>query len=78
MTVRIVTKKYCEYCEQAKALLQGMELDYEEQELDKHVLWEDVVNERPAEVTSTTVPQIWIDDKYIGGYKELVKWSMEN
>jgi len=24
------------------------------------------------------VPQIWINDNYIGGYKELVKWSMEN
>jgi glutaredoxin len=78
MTVRIVTKKYCEYCEMSKELLQGMELEYEEQELDTHILWEDVVNERPAEVTTTTVPQIWIDDKYIGGYRELVKWSMEN
>jgi len=25
----------------------------------------------------TTVPQIWYDDEYIGGYQELVNWLKE-
>jgi glutaredoxin 3 len=61
----------CTYCEQAKKLLESRGIDYEERNLatgnwSVQQLHEVVPGAR-------TVPQIFVDDKYVGGYNELKK-----
>ncbi|TKR79923.1 hypothetical protein L596_014073 [Steinernema carpocapsae] len=76
--VVMYSKKSCGYCKMAKTLLAEAKVDFVEKELDI------VAKERPDEyqqyvnglvyvTRSTTVPQIFICGKYIGGYTELNK-----
>ena len=66
--VIIYTKDYCPYCDRAKDLFRRKGITYEEIQLD----------DKPEEFTALknrtgmmTVPQIFIDDQLIGGYREL-------
>ncbi len=68
-TVEIYTTPYCGYCHRAKALLSSKGVSFSEV---------DVMADpsRRAEMTQRanggrTVPQIFIDDKHIGGSDEL-------
>lgn len=62
------SKYHCPYCDQAKALLKQRGAQIEERKIGdgwtKEELLESVPNAR-------TVPQIFIDDKLIGGFTEL-------
>ena len=64
----------CHFCEMAKTLLEQKGIEYEERNLakdwDVHQLLEAVPNAR-------TVPQIFVDDKYIGDYNKLVEFFNE-
>jgi len=71
MTKAIVwSKNQCPYCDQAKALLKMKSIEFEERNIEadwtKDQLLEAVPNAR-------TVPQIFLDDKLIGGFTELKK-----
>jgi glutaredoxin 3 len=58
----------CPYCDQAKQLLQQKHLSYTEIRVDTDEA------EREKMITLSgrrTVPQIFIDDKHIGGYDDL-------
>lgn len=61
----------CSYCKQAKNLLNSKNIPYEERmigsEWTKEQLLEVVPNAR-------TVPQIFIDGNYVGGYTDLVSY----
>ena len=57
---KIITKSDCPYCVRAKALLTQNEIPY--QEIDRSA-----VEDFPYK----TVPQIWLDGNYIGGYTDL-------
>jgi len=59
----------CSYCEQAKNLLKAKDIEFEERNI-AHGLWT-VQQLQEAVPGARTVPQIFIDDKYIGGYQEL-------
>jgi ribonucleoside-diphosphate reductase subunit M1 len=66
-TIKIYSKENCQYCKLAKMLLKNHNMEYEEiilEEKDKisNIITDGVVN---------TVPQIYIDDKRIGGFIEL-------
>lgn len=54
----------------------GADIEYSEYTVGMDVLWENVQARAPVDIT--TVPQIWIDGQYVGGYTELVKWYSEN
>jgi glutaredoxin 3 len=67
--VEIYTKFLCPYCSRAKKLLESKGADYEEYEIS---------NDAPkrAEMIQrangrTTVPQIFIDDRHVGGSDDL-------
>lgn len=71
MTKAIVwSKNACPFCDQAKNLLKLKGIEFEERnvqtEWTKEQLLEAVPNAR-------TVPQIFLDDKLIGGFTELKK-----
>jgi len=72
MRAIIWTKNGCPYCEQAKTELKLRGIDYEERNIQdgwtKEQLLEMVPNAR-------TVPQIFIDNIYVGGYTELMSYN---
>ncbi len=66
------TTRWCGYCVRAKALLDGLGLEYEEINLDD----DPAFRARLLDLTGAwTVPQILIDERPIGGYTEL--WRLE-
>lgn len=66
--VVMYTTQYCPYCVQAKALLRRKGVDFEEVDVgDDDALREQMV----AASGRRTVPQIFIDDRPIGGFEEL-------
>jgi glutaredoxin 3 len=68
MRAEIWTKPNCPYCVRAKALMEQKGVQY-----DEHILGETVTREQLLEKApnAKTVPQIWLDSSYVGGYTEL-------
>ena len=66
--IKIYTTNTCGYCNAAKTLLEEHGLDYTEVDLSQdHTAKLELMNK----TGQRTVPQIFIDDKFIGGYTEL-------
>lgn len=69
--IEIYTSKVCPFCVKAKKLLQMLKLEYNEYDVDNS--FEDMcknIGEKFGRSIST-VPQIIINDKYVGGYTDL-------
>ena len=67
--IEIYTKAFCGYCARAKRLLQMKGVDFEEYDIT-------MGGPRRAEMLQrangrTTVPQIFIDDRHVGGSDDL-------
>ena len=67
--VEIYTKAFCGFCARAKRLLDDKGVDYEEYDIT-------FGGEKRAEMLQrargrTTVPQIFIDDRHVGGSDDL-------
>ena len=62
------SKENCPYCLQAKALLESRGIDYEERNVSADWTREQLLEAVP---TARTLPQIFLDDNYIGGFTEL-------
>jgi glutaredoxin 1 len=69
MTAEVYGTQACGYCRRAKSLLKARGIEYQE-----FIVGEDISSEtlsskigKPA----LTVPQIFLDGEYIGGYTEL-------
>ena len=60
----------CHFCEMAKDLLKQKGIEYEERSLAKEWKVQQLLEAVPG---ARSVPQIFLDDKYIGGYDELVE-----
>ena len=65
-TIKIYTSDNCWYCDQAKRLLDGKDATYEEIDVSNNpeILQEKCPGQR-------TVPQIFINSEYIGGFDDL-------
>ena len=71
MTTAIVWSKLnCPFCVQAKALLEMKGIKYEERNVQEDWTKEQLLEAVP---TARTLPQIFLDDNYIGGFTELKK-----
>ena len=71
MKAIVWSKDACPFCVQAKALLESRGIEFEERNImagtwTKEQLLESVPNAR-------TLPQIFLDDKLVGGFTELRK-----
>lgn len=69
MRVVIYTTRLCPYCLLARRLLEANGVVYEEIAIDDDVSLRDEVTQRSGQ---RTVPQIFVDDRPIGGYSQLV------
>ena len=68
--VEIYTKTFCGFCWRAKQLLDGKGIEYREIPVDFGGEARDEMIQRAD--GNTTVPQIFIDGRHIGGCNELV------
>lgn len=73
MKAIVWSKYHCQFCDQAKALLQQKGIEFEERKIGDGYTKEDLLAEVP---NARTVPQIFIDSELIGGYEELKKRLM--
>lgn len=67
--VKIYTSPVCGYCGAAKRLLSSLGASYEEVNL-----WEqpDLIDEMQEKYQWQTVPMIFIDNEFVGGYDDIV------
>ena len=74
MKFLVFTKYRCSYCDRAKALIvqKGYEYESINIEEDNNI---DILLEKNK--YARTMPQIFINDKLIGGYVDLVKYFEE-
>ncbi len=70
--IEIYTKGYCPYCVRAKHLLDAKAISYSEYHLEQNAL---LVEEMIGRSGRKTVPQIFINNKHIGGCDDL--YSLE-
>ena len=66
--IEIYSKEWCPYCTKAKALIRSKNLEYEEIDVTSDAVRELEMIERSRR---RTVPQIFIDDRSVGGYDDL-------
>lgn len=59
----------CAWCDKAKALLKSKGIAYEEKKIGSGYQKEDLLEAVPG---ARTVPQIFLDGEYIGGFDQLV------
>lgn len=67
-SVKIYTWTYCPYCIKAKALLDRKKVPYEEVVIESD---RPALEALKAKTGSGTVPQIFVDDQFIGGCDDL-------
>jgi glutaredoxin 3 len=69
MTQAIVwSKNSCPFCNQAKGLLKMKGIEFEERNINGDWTRDQLLEAVP---TARTLPQIFLDDNYIGGFTEL-------
>lgn len=66
------SKDYCPYCVRAKALLDSKGILYEERNISQGKWTKEQLME--AVPGARTVPQIFLDNKLIGGYDQLKEY----
>ena len=75
MKATVWSKYHCPYCDQAKALLTQKGIQFEEKKIGDGYTKEDLLEAVP---TARTVPQIFLDEKLIGGFTELKEYVQNN
>ena len=68
MKAIVWSKDACPFCVQAKALLESKGIEYEERNVQREWTKEQLLEAVPG---ARTLPQIFLDDKPIGGFNEL-------
>ena len=68
MTAIVWSKNACPYCDQAKGLLKMKGIKFEERNINKDWTRDQLLEAVPM---ARTLPQIFLDDKLIGGFTEL-------
>lgn len=71
---KIYTSNACPYCEWTKRLLEKRNIEYHEIRVDQD---DHARAEMQQKTSKTSVPQIYIGDRYIGGYQELVEFDQK-
>jgi len=72
--VKIYSKDYCPYCMKAKSLLGELGIQYKEIDVTHKP---DVMREIAEKSGFTTVPQIFVEEKCLGGYTDIAKLNDE-
>lgn len=68
MKVTVWSKYHCPQCDQTKNLLTQKGINFEERKIGDGYTKEDLLEVAP---NARSVPQVFIDEKLVGGFKEL-------
>ena len=68
MKAIVWSKDACPFCVQAKALLEARGIEYEERNVSTDWTREQLLEAVP---NARTLPQIFLDDRHIGGFTDL-------
>ena len=72
--VEIYTKNYCPFCVQAKNLLGSLNIPFKEHDItDKP----EIIQQLSKKSGFKTVPQIFVDEKCLGGFSDIAKLNEE-
>lgn len=71
MKAVVWSKDACPFCVQAKSLLASRGIEFEERNVSKDWTKDQLLEAVP---TARTLPQIFLDEQYIGGFTELRKY----
>ena len=74
MQAEIYTKQNCGYCIKAKQLLNSKNIPFTEISLETNTANVKAEIEKRSGTPVRTVPQVFIDDQYVGGHDDLVKF----
>jgi glutaredoxin 3 len=66
--VILYSADWCPFCVRAKRLLEEKKIDFKEVNVDEHP---NLRQEITAKTGNKTIPQIFINDQFIGGFSEL-------
>ncbi|MGM0379676.1 MAG: glutaredoxin domain-containing protein [Bacillota bacterium] len=66
--VKIFTWSYCPFCVEAKDILKDKNIKFEEVVIDRD---QKALDNLANETNCSTVPQIFVEDKFIGGCDDL-------
>ena len=75
MKAIVWSKDQCPYCVQAKALLESKGIEYEERNVSQDWTREQLLEAVP---TARTLPQIFLEQEYVGGFTELKRKLTES
>ena len=67
---KVYGTRICLYCDKAENLLRTKDLPFEKIYIDE----DDDAKDYIVKQGFKTVPQIWLDDNWIGGYDDLVRF----
>ena len=70
----LITKTDCPWCDKAKELLQQREAPFGAFHYNEHPM----IVKLMSKAGLKTVPQIWCEGEYIGGYENLVEWFQQH
>ena len=73
--IEIYSSMWCPFCHRAKQLLQSKGAGFEEFDVDANPALRNEMTQRSG--GRQTVPQIFIDDRHVGGSDELVALERE-
>lgn len=73
--ITLYTTPYCGYCRAAKALLQKKGVAFSEIDVSEDLTRREEMMSRAS--GRRTVPQIFIDERHVGGYDELARLERE-
>ncbi len=71
MKAIVWSKYHCTFCDQAKSLLKQKGYQIEERKIGDGYTKEELLEAVPS---ARAVPQIFIDDKFVGGFNELKEY----
>jgi len=71
MKAIVWSKYHCTYCDQAKTLLEVSGYEIEERKIGDGYTKDELLEVVP---NAKSVPQIFVNDEYIGGYTELTNY----
>ncbi|MDX1924756.1 MAG: glutaredoxin, partial [Rickettsiaceae bacterium] len=72
--VNIYTKPSCIYCQKIKTLMRESNIEFEEKDISYSPI---IVSWLVSKTSQYTVPYVFVDDKFIGGYQEYLKLCMK-
>ena len=73
--VQIYTTRYCGFCNRAKMLLSQLGIEYTDHPVDNNPSLRQEISTKAGGYS--TVPMIFIDGQFIGGYTELASLHRE-